>query len=164
MEVVLLAPGPSMSQVLADSFRGQSVGVVSNCFELAPWATFLVAQDKAWWRANPEAMSFAGRRFTGNRMTGVEQVPGSLTNWNSGVLALQAAVHCMGATRIRLYGFDMHGTHYFGPYTNGLSNTQPARRAVHLKQYRTWATAHRNIEVINHTRGSALDCFPHAVD
>ena len=43
VEIVLLAPGPSMSQCLADSLRGGVVGAVSNCFQLAPWADFMVA-------------------------------------------------------------------------------------------------------------------------
>lgn len=158
MEAILLAPGPSMSQALADSLRGGFVGVVSNCFELAPWADFLVAQDRRWWRAHPAAMEFQGRKFTGNRMPGVERVDRSATNWNSGVLALQAAVQ-LGAKRICLYGFDMHGTHFFGPYTNGLSNTKESRRAVHLRQYADWMRRNRGIEVVNCTPGSALKCF-----
>lgn len=159
MEVVLLAPGPSMCQALADSVRGGFVGVVSNCFQLAPWADFLVAQDRSWWQKHPDAQEFAGRKFSGNQLRGVERVKGAPTNWNSGVLALQAAVQ-LGATRIFLHGFDMHGTHFFGPYTNGLSNTKEARRRVHLQQYAHWARGHKGIEVINCTPGSALKCFP----
>lgn len=162
MDVVLLAPGPSMSQELADSFRGQCVGVVGNCFELAPWADFMAAQDRKWWDAHPQAKEFVGRKFSANEIPGVERVKGALPNWNSGVLALYAAVHVMGATRIRLHGFDMHGSHYFGPYTNGLGNTKPERRLVHHNQYRAWAMKHAHIEVLNCTPGSALDCFPHA--
>lgn len=160
VEIVLLAPGPSMSQVLADSLRGEIVGAVSNCFELAPWAEFLVAQDRQWWQKYPEALAFRGRKFTGNRLVpGVERVERSFSNWNSGVLALQACVW-LGAKRVRLYGFDMQGTHYFGPYLNGLGNTTAARRAVHLKQYTDWARRNSTIEVINCTQGSALKCFP----
>jgi len=163
MEIVLLAPGPSMSQGLADSVRHEPVGVVGNCWELAPLALFLAANDRHWWMKYPEAKGFAGRKFSSNRMAGVEVLPGSRTVWNSGVLALTAAVH-LGATRIRLYGFDMHGTHYFGPYTNGLRNTAPDRRQVHRQQYAQWARQHRSIEVINCTPGSALGCFPFEQD
>lgn len=159
-ECILLAPGPSMSQALADSFRGQWVGVVSNCFELAPWADFLAAQDAAWWSAYPPAKRFRGRKFSAQMIDGVERLeaPSSL---NSGCLALSAAVK-LGAARIRLYGFDMHGTHFFGPYENGLKNTVEARRQVHLRQYNAWARAHPEIEVINCTPGSAIDCFERA--
>jgi hypothetical protein len=159
MEAILLAPGPSMSMALADSVRGGFAGVVSNSFELAPWADFLAAQDRSWWHTHPQAKEFAGRKFTGNRIKGIETVEGSATNWNSGVLALQSAVQ-LGATRILLYGFDMHGTHFFGPYTNGLSNTKEIRRKVHLRQYEIWAKSHKGVEVINCTPGSALKCFP----
>ena len=159
MEFVLLAPGPSMSRDLAESMRGQRVGVVSNVFELAPWADFLAANDRAWWRAYPEAINFAGRRFSSSEFPGVERCRPGNTQWASGVLALQAAVN-LGAKRIRLYGFDMHGSHYFGEYTNGLVNTKPYRRAVHLQQFRDWARANPRVEVVNCTPGSALDCFP----
>jgi hypothetical protein len=161
MEVVLLAPGPSMSQGLADSFRGRVAGAVGNCYELAPWADFMAAQDRKWWGKYPEAKGFPGRKFSCNAIDGVERVKGP-PNWNSGVVALYAAVHVIGATRILLYGFDMHGSHYFGPYTNGLGNTLPARRNTHLCQYRAWAMKHPHIDVLNCTEGSALDCFPFA--
>lgn len=160
VEIVLLAPGPSMSQGLADSLRGGVVGAVSNCFQLAPWADFMVAQDRQWWQKHPEARHFQGRRFSGNRMIpGVERVERSFTNWNSGVLALQVCAQ-MGATHVRLYGFDMHGTHFFGPYQNGLGNTTELRRKVHLKQYEDWARKNPGLMVINCTPGSALRCFP----
>src|SRR5690606_17149021 len=127
MECDLLAPGPSASQALADSLRGGFVGVVGNAYELAPWANFMAATDRKWWEKHPAAMRFAGRRFTAHRIDGTERPPNSQTNWNSGVLALEVAVH-LGATVIRLHGFDMHGTHFFGPYTNGLKNTSQTNR------------------------------------
>jgi hypothetical protein len=158
MKFVLLAPGPSMSAEVAARVRGEHVGVVGNCFELAPWAAFLAANDVAWWRAYPQAKQFAGRKFSCSAIPGLEQHIGS-TNWNSGVLALDVAV-ALGATEIDLYGFDMHGTHYFGPYENGLSNTKPERRQVHMGQYERWARANPGVGVTNCTPGSALKCFP----
>lgn len=158
MKFVLLAPGPSMSADLASSFRDEHVGVVGNCYELAPWAEFLAANDAAWWRAYPEARKFTGRKFSCSVIPGLERHSGS-TNWNSGVLALDVAV-VLGAEEIELYGFDMHGTHFFGPYVNGLANTIPARRAMHLQQYRRWAVANERVRVVNCTPGSAIDCFP----
>ncbi|KRD71444.1 hypothetical protein ASE45_06445 [Lysobacter sp. Root96] len=148
-----------MSPALADSLRGRRVGVVGNCFELAPWAEFMAASDQSWWNAYPAAMNFAGRRFSGRQISGVEQLPSSRTNWNSGVLALAVAAW-MGATVVRLYGFDMHGSHFFGPYTNGLRNTPDARREIHKHQYAQWARHNRHVTVINCTPGSALKCFP----
>lgn len=159
MEVVLLAPGESMSQALADSMRGRFVGVVTSCFPLAPRANFLAANDRHWWTKYPDARKFEGRKFSANRIAGVEKLEGAVSNWNSGVLALEAAVY-LGATSIRLYGFDMRGTHFFGPYVNGLRNTTADSRRVHRKQYAVWAKRHPQIDVINCTPGSALGVFP----
>jgi hypothetical protein len=147
-----------MSQPLADSIRGPRVGVVANAYELAPWADFLAATDRAWWEHYPSARAFAGRRFTARRMPGIEHLASAQQNWSSGVLALEAAAS-LGATVIRLYGFDMHGTHFFGPYTNGLVNTTDKRREVHMRQFAAWAMAHPGVRVINCTPGSALKCF-----
>jgi len=159
MEIVLLAPGPSMSQALADSMRGEFVGAVGNCWELAPWAKFMAANDRHWWMKYPEARLFKGRKFSANNVKGVERLPQAQSSWNSGVLLLAAAVH-LGATSIRLYGFDMHGTHYFGEYKNGLRNTRPERRRVHFQQYAQWQRQNPAIKVVNCTPGSALKCFP----
>jgi len=138
------------------------VGVVNNAFELAPWADFLAAGDQAWWRAYPNAQQFGGRKFSMHSVAGVERViiP-ALTGCNSGVLALEMAKR-LGAERIELHGFDMHGSHFFGQYANGLNNTNANQRNRHLGQYRQWSAANRGIEVINCTSGSALDCFPMA--
>lgn len=158
-EIVLIAPGPSMNQELAASFIGRRVGVVGNCWELAPWAEFLVANDRAWWQAYPRAKLFEGRKFSANRITGVEKVDGMEPSHNSGVLALEVAVR-LGARRIELHGFDMRGSHYFGDYQNGLTNTSEPRRARQLAQFAAWAARHPHIKVINRTPGSALACFP----
>src|SRR5690606_14700166 len=86
------------------------------------------------------------------------KVPGYVSV-NSGVLGLEVA-KSKGASRILLLGFDMHGTHFFGPYRNGLSNTTEAKRRMHLAQYARWAKWNQGIQVINCTAGSALRCFP----
>jgi hypothetical protein len=158
IEFDLLGPGPSASARLAERLRGRRVGVVGNAFELAPWAEFLAASDRQWWDKYPEAREFAGERYSGHRMSGVQQLSGAATNWNSGVLALAVAAH-LGATLVRLHGFDMHGTHFFGAYSNGLTNTAPARREVHKQQFAQWARHNPHVRVVNCTPGSALRCF-----
>lgn len=159
----LLAPGPSMTPELAiDLYEsGVPLGVIGNCFELVPSADFLAASDEKWWAAYPKARRFDAHRYTAHpyAIDGVMSVPDVPSNWNSGVLALEVAVR-RGATEIILHGFDMQGTHYFGPYVNGLGNTTEATRRRHLQQYQEWAHLHRNISVINCTPHSALACFP----
>lgn len=153
-----------MSQAVADSVRGEKVGVVNNCFELAPWAEFLAATDVRWWLKHPQARKFAGRKFSPNKIgDDVEQIRTALVTscCNSGVLGLEAAKR-MGAKRILLLGFDMGLGHYFGQYTNGLGNTTQERRRTHHHQFASWAKGNKNIEVLNCTPNSALQAFPMA--
>lgn len=161
----LLAPGPSASAELAARAGHLPLGAVGCAWELAPAARFIASADAAWWRSYPEAAAVPVPRFCmGTPPRGVEQVRMPEIGWsvvNSGVLALECARRA-GATRILLLGFDMRGSHFFGSYTNGLSNTTEAKRRVHLAQYARWARLHKAIEVINCTPGSALHCFPKA--
>jgi hypothetical protein len=129
---------------------------------LAPWADFIAATDGSWWRKHPEALKLSGAKYTMHNVRGAERVkvPGYVAV-NSGVLGLECAKRA-GATRVLLLGVDMRGTHFFGPYTNGLSNTAESKRRMHLTQYARWAKVNRGIEVINCTPASALKCFPKA--
>lgn len=159
----VLAPGPSASAELAEKVRDLPLVAVGNAFQLAPWAQIIAASDAAWWRSFPTARALPGAKFCMATSPHAERVRidaiGAVVN--SGVLGLECAVRA-GATRILLLGADMHGSHFFGPYTNGLRNTAPHQRAQHLKQYAAWARLNREVEVLNCTPGSALDCFPRA--
>lgn len=149
-----------MSRELAERVRGNLVCVVGNTYELAPWADVLVANDASWWRHHPEAHGFAGRKFSANKIAGVERVEPNTyaSRSNSGVLAMDC-VRNLGATRIVLLGYDMHGTHFFGKYTNGCANTSDVRRKAHMQQFKCWPRRNKGIEVLNATAGSALECF-----
>ena len=94
--------------------------MVTSAFQLAPFTDFLAATDMDFWRKFPEAKDFAGRRFAIHIVPGTERIQMEIVN--SGVLALEVARR-LGAARVFLHGFDMHGSHYFGPYSNGLKNT-----------------------------------------
>lgn len=156
----VLATGPSMSQALADYVRDKCrVMAVSNAYKLAPWADALVSNDSAWWREHKDAIQFAGRKFCGNsgyqhleRLKADGDFGGGT---NSGLQAMRAA-QLMGATRILLLGFDMHGAHYFGLHPAPLRNTTRSRFKVHIMQFRKW----KGCPVINCTPGSALKQFP----
>jgi hypothetical protein len=164
MIFVLLAPGPSLSQALADSVRGFRVGVLTSAYPLAPWAEFLAATDAGFWRKYPEAKDFAGAKYSAAKVGDeVAQVttPHVGLSSSSGVLGLEVAKQ-RGATRILLLGFDHRGTHFFGPYKNGLRNTPERRRLEHEQQFAQWGRVNKDIEVWNCTEGSALKCFPMA--
>lgn len=168
MKAILLAPGPSMSPELANFWiRPQQskdvlIGVVNNCFELAPWADFLVANDMGWWDRHPDAAKFEGRRFTTNMVLYTERLEGHGMNTalNSGVVALEAAKR-LGCDEIELHGFDMQGTHYFGKYTNGCGNTPDDMRERHQKQYEQWRQQNPSVVVTNKTCDSRLRAYPY---
>lgn len=159
----VLASGPSMSQAVADKVRDRChVVAVSDCFRLAPWADVLASCDGAWWRANPDALDFAGKKYglmpDYSSVQGVEkfEAPSGI---NSGLLGLLVAVK-LGATKVLLAGFDMHGTHYFGPHPAPLKNTKPERFEVFKRQFVHYRP--RRVDVVNVTPGSGLDVFPKA--
>lgn len=154
----IIATGQSLRQEDVDYLRGKcKVVAVSDAYNLAPWADVLVSYDRAWWEANPSAVSFAGLKYAKT-----DQVRG-VTNFrtdempmgcNSGLMAMFVA-RMLGAERIILLGFDMYGTHYFGPHEKGLKNTSSIRFEQMKKQF----TRFSGCEVINSTRVSALDCY-----
>lgn len=152
----LLGPGPSMSQELADSFFTRcNVCVVGNVYELAMWADVLVSSDQSWWRRHDT------RDFMGDKYCSHDYASSYGTGANSGVLALEI-LRDRGATSVEMHGFDMHGTHFFGEYTNGCSNAGDSQRKVHLAQFRDFAKRYPDMKVVNHTPNSKLDAFPHA--
>jgi hypothetical protein len=155
----VLATGPSMSETVARSVMLRcNVVAVSDAYRLAPWADALASQDVAWWRANPDALEFTGRKFCGaSEIKGVERVPGISSGSNSGLLALHVAVK-LGATRILMLGFDMQGSHYFGPHQKPLKNTTADRYRVFKEQFARFQP--RGVKILNCTPGSALAAYP----
>ena len=156
----ILAPGPSASTELASKLPADKLCAVGSAWELASGAKILVATDAAWWRKNPDAHRLPATKFSGTPSPYARHFSSIFgPGVNSGVLALEVVVS-LGIRKIALFGFDQHGTHFFGPYTNGLRNTTPAQRAAHLQQFRSWARSNQRVEVFNCTPGSALDAFP----
>jgi hypothetical protein len=161
MIFVVLATGPSMTQALADSVRGRAkVLAVSDAYKLAPWADAMASTDAKWWKAHPAAKDFPGLKFTAAPdfvpVEGVEQMAVD-THTNSGLLGLMVAVK-LGAKRVLMCGFDLHGTHYFGPHPEPLRNTKPERFEQFKKQFAAYRP--RGVEIINCTPGSGLTCYP----
>jgi hypothetical protein len=159
----VLATGPSMSQEVANSVKGRcKVVAVSDSYRLAPWADAMASSDAAWWKANPAAKEFAGRKFSAAQIDGVEKVDfeGPITSGsNSGLLAAHVAWK-LGATKILLCGFDLHGAHFFGLHPVPLKNTKPGRFEVFQEQFRRFKP--RGVKVLNCTPGSALRVYPTA--
>lgn len=133
------------------------VAAISDAgLNMAEWADILVSHDSAWWKAHPEAFSFKGEKYARHPHAGVNSyTPPYLNGCNSGLMGMLIAKDVKKADKIILLGFDMHGTHYFGPHENGLKNTTDQRFKDHMVQFKRW----HGPEVINCTPGSALTFF-----
>lgn len=161
----ILATGPSMSPSVVDVVRAAAIRAVAvgSAWRLAPWADALASSDAAWWEAHPGALKFAGRKFTAayshEGIADVERIRGAARESNSGLLGMMAAVS-MGARRLLLLGFDLHGAHFFGQHQPPLKNPGPQQFRVFASQFNRYHP--RGVEIINCTPGSALDCYPKA--
>lgn len=64
--VVCIAGGTSVTQKQVDycKNKGWKAIAINDAYRLAPWADILYACDNKWWRWNPEALSFKGRKIT----------------------------------------------------------------------------------------------------
>lgn len=164
MRIAVLATGPSMSQAVADRAREEcdAVVAVNKAIELAPLADALAANDHAWWRVNAWAKDLPCRKFSANKIEGVERVESDLVTRqsSSGVLGI-AVAHILGATDIELHGFENRGDHYFGRYPSPLNNTHPARYLVFADQLAAIGADMKRagIRIVNRTPNTALRCF-----
>lgn len=177
------APGPSLSETVAARLAGQNVIAVNDAWRRVPGAQVLYACDAAWWTVHNGVPDFHGERWSShggdkhnnkteiaeaygvNLVIGRDSHEGFSTDpavihygSNSGFQAVNLAM-LMGARRVILVGFDMHGTHFFGQHPAGLRNTTSyggfirafERAARHLPA---------GVQILNATPGSALRCFP----
>jgi hypothetical protein len=162
---------------------GHPVIAVNDAYRRVPGAQVLYACDAAWWHHHKGARGFKGQRWsshgsaTHNNKTqvaelyGVRLVPGrdgphgfSLDpvvihyGSNGGFQAVNLAL-LMGASRVVLVGFDMHGSHFFGRHPKPLRNVTNFNGFI-----RAFERAARHlpagVQILNATPGSALRCFP----
>lgn len=159
-----------MSQSLADSLRGLNCLAVNLTFRLAPWAMGMVANDVKFWCEYRTAFDFAGRKFSTNKIKGVERIDAfkighrkDLVNelTSSAVLAIVVAVDVFHAQEIELHGVDNRGGHFHGDHPKPMKNPGEPRFAVFAQQFAEvgeWAKRKGAI-IRNATPGSALECF-----
>ena len=150
---VVLATGPSLSTEDVARVKGRCrVAAVSNAYLLAPWADILVSNDRKWWECNPSAFSFVGKKFCSHELRGVEQFREHVPlGRNSGLMAMCVA-RKLGAKKLILLGFDMHGEHFFGKHPEPLKNTTEKIFKTHIRQFDGFS----GCDVVNCTLGSSL--------
>lgn len=61
----------------------------------------------------------------------------------------------LGAKKLILLGFDMHGTHFFGKHPEPLKNATEKIFKTHIGQFNGFS----GCDVVNCTQGSALQRF-----
>ncbi len=167
MTFVIFATGQSLSLMdvgyvkkCHEKHKHIKIIAVSDAFRMVPWADMLASFDVAWWRHNRAAEDMAGLKFcASSAWAGIghyrpEYCP---PGCNSGLYAMYLA-KALGAKKIILLGFDMWGTHFFGPHPEPLKNTNEKRFNDHLYQFKSWQND--DIEVINCTPESRLLQFP----
>lgn len=158
----ILATGASLTPAQIERVRELPCIAVNNAYELAPWARALCANDAAWWRMHPQARTFAGDRWCGSKVAGLRWMPPARlcsTHSNSGLRALDLALHHYGARRVILLGVDMTGAHYHPDHPAPLGNPNAIRFALFRIQFGNYAKQLRNVEVLNCSPITALDCF-----
>ncbi len=179
--VAVLASGPSMSREVADSTREMPRIAINTTYQLARDADIFYGADALWWReyeddlrdlpglkvsiesnrgVHPNCPDFVRvMRWGGNN--GFDDRPGYMrSGTNSGCQAVHLAA-TLGAKKILMFGFDMHGMHWHGKHPMPLANPNDHAHRRFIKQFALLAPElkQRGIEVINCTPGSALECF-----
>jgi len=164
MTWVVIATGASVSPALMQRVRHLPCLAVNNAWVDAPWSRALVANDAAWWRLHPQALQFAGDKWCSSKVAGVGWLPPRRlcsSASNSGLRALDLAIHHYGATRVLLLGIDLTGPHYHPDHPAPLGNPTAARFALFHTQFANYAREHlRGVEVLNCSPVSTLSCFP----
>lgn len=177
---IVAAPGPSLTPEIAEACRGFSVIAVNDAYKLLPFAQHLYGADQAWWEQRDGAREFSGERWTvrtkglnnegcirryglnavqGERGEGFNLRPGRIhLGRNGGFQAVNLAIK-FGGDFIIMVGFDMTGTHFFGPHKEPLR--QKAYYQSWIDQFnRASKLLPNDIRIVNATPGSALKCFP----
>lgn len=191
MLVACIASGPSATPAAAARLRGRCrVMCVSNAYELAPWADWMFAADRAWWdQYGSGTAAFAGERWSmgvparpkpwqaGLKLVprGAGGVPAEANN--SGLMALHLA-SLLGAKRVLLVGYDLceptpeqlaaagldpsRSAHFFGDHPPALRRFNRYPKFVAAFDQAAPAIAAAGVAVVNCSPITALSCFPKA--
>lgn len=118
--------------------------------------------DESWWQMYLDDVKtvFQGRRFSTNRISGVEKVTFDPKR-NSGLGAIRLAM-LFGAEKIVLLGYDCQHTggerHWHGDHPKGLGNASSVQHWP--MRFAGFAKKVSGVEIVNASRETALKCFP----
>jgi hypothetical protein len=176
---VVAAPGPSLTPAVAERCRGWPTIAVQDAYRRLPWADVLYACDTLWWDLHRGCPDFAGEKWSthdggsnqklatadryglhlvnGKAAEGFSTDP-ALIHYgaNSGFVGINLAM-LFGASPIVLVGFNMQGSHFFGPHPSPLNNVDPIRYVPFFDRAARQLPA--GVTILNATPDSALQCF-----
>jgi hypothetical protein len=181
--VIVAAPGPSLTEEVADACRGFPTIVVNDAWRRLPWADVLFACDTSWWQFYRGVPAFNGEKWSSHGTGNDKQDPAlsydikliagthgstfstkpGFIHWgsNSGFQAINLAIQ-FGAPRIVLVGFNMQKVggknHFHGDHPRPLRNADPVRFITYFNQAAKQMPP--GVTIINATPDSALKCFP----
>jgi hypothetical protein len=183
--VIVAAPGPSLTEDVAEQCKGVRTIVVNDAWRRLPWADVLYACDRAWWQHHQGAAGFKGEKWSTHddanngkievaEAYGVRLVAGAAREGfstdptvihygsNGGFQAVNLGI-LMGAARVVLVGFDMRVvdgmSHFFGDHPAPL-RTRTGFSGFIPPFERAAKSLPPGVEIVNATPGSALTCFP----
>ncbi len=183
--VVCIGSGPSLTQAQVDYCRGKARAIVINTtWEKAQWADVLYVSDSDWWNQYDGLSRFEGLKYsqddcvlaypTVRHIVSVDKSGLSFNRatihqgGNGGYQAVNLAVH-FGVKRIILLGYDMKDgpegqKHHHADHPGEMNNPNPGNYARWIAAFETLPPdlEKADVEVINCTPGSALECFPMA--
>ena len=166
-------------------FENWRIIAVQDAYRLMPFADALYGCDEHWWHIHKDCGKFAGEKWSthedsGNdkrevaEKYGVNLVRGfSIDTFsfdpevihygsNSGFQAVNLAL-LKGCRRIVLVGFDMRRVndkaHFFGDHPKPCHNRSEYEQFI-LRFKRAVPFLPKDVQIVNATPGSALDCFP----
>lgn len=171
-EWVVMASGPSMCQADADLVRewqgeGRRAIAINRTYELAPWADVIYGCDDRFWKRYYEDIK---TRCSGElwayqddpcKKFGCNKARLRSTGGNSGYQAVRLAITEFGATRIILLGFDLgRPGHWHPEHGDGWPNPTQNNMVHWRENLRRLGIEFKEVEIINCTRKTALECFP----
>ena len=147
--------------------------MVNDAYRLVPYADVAYAADGEWWDVHHAHVRtserwtqdvLASRRHRLSLVLSTRQ-PGMAMSGemihrghNSGFQAVNLAV-LWGASRIALFGFDMHGDHFFGRHPAPLRNTHDYAPFIAAFEEAAPQLEAAGVEVVNASPVSLLRCF-----
>jgi hypothetical protein len=186
---IVAAPGPSLTEEVAEACKGHHVIAVNDAWRVLPFAEVLYAGDSSWWEYHQGVPEFAGEKWSahgdkahndkrhcwlkyGLKLVRGYDRPGFSRDMaaihygdNSGFQAVNVAALMLGLVgRIVLVGFDMRMVdgkrHFFGEHPPELRSTQRGYSHWPQKFAEAAKSLPDGLEIVNCTPGSALKCFP----